>query len=532
MKKSYTLMVLWSMLASLNATCLPQLSSLPTATATIFLDFDGQHVQSSVWNAGNPLDCASSGLTDAQIIQVFNRVAEDYRPFNVNITTDSTKFLAAPLTSRIRMIITTTSSWYPNVGGVAYTGSFTWGDDTPGFIFSDKLGPFNTKNVAEACTHESGHTLGLSHQSKYSNTCTLIAAYNDGIGSGEIGWAPIMGVGYYKNQTTWNNGPTPSGCTAVQDNLSIITDGSNGFTYRSDDHSDNPAINPTVISIANQSFSTSGIISTTTDKDVFKITFTQHGILHVNASPYSVGANNDGANLDIQLKLLNASFQVIGTYNPASTLNAVIDTTLNTGTYYFLLDGTGNANTSNYGSLGSYTISGTFNPTSVTPIRSIVLTGRVDKNKHDLDWNIVADEQIKAIELQSSADGINFNPVTTVTPTARTFVYDPFSSANIFYRLKVTSVIYQTAFSNVIVLKSSSGNKKMTVVSTYVHDEIMINAGDNFQYRITDISGRVMVKGNNNAGINKINIANAPNGIYIIQIVSNNERLTERIIKQ
>ena len=401
MKKSYALMVLWAMLSSLNAFCVPQLSSLPSAQATIFLDFDGQHVQSTVWNGGNPIECASSGLTDAQIIQVFNRVAEDYRPFNVNITTDSTKFLAAPLTNRIRMIVTTTSNWYPNVGGVAYIGSFIWGDDSPGFIFSDKLGPFNVKNIAEACTHESGHTLGLSHQSKYSNTCAMISAYNDGVGTGEISWAPIMGVGYYKNMTTWNNGPTPSGCTIDQDNLSIITDGTNGFTYRPDDHSDNPAINPTVISIANNAFSKSGIISTTTDKDAFKIVFTQHGILHVDANPYSVGSGNDGADLDIQLKLLNASYQAIGTYNPATLLNAVIDTTLNAGTYYFLLDGSGNANTTNYGSLGSYTISGTFNPSSVTPIRSIVLAGRVDKNKHNLDWNIVADEQLKTIELQN-----------------------------------------------------------------------------------------------------------------------------------
>ena len=532
MKTSYLLMVLWAMLSSLNAICLPQLSSLPSAQATIFFDFDGQHVQSTVWNGGNPIDCASSGLTDAQIIQIFNRISEDYRPFNVNITTDSTKFLAAPLINRIRIIVTTTSSWYPNVGGVAYTGSFTWGDDTPGFVFSDKLGPFNTKNVAEACTHESGHSLGLSHQSKYSNTCALVATYNDGLGSGEIGWAPIMGVGYYKNMTTWNNGPTPSGCAIVQDNLSIITDGTNGFTYRADDHSDNPAINPTVITIANQAFSTSGIISTTTDKDAFKLTIPQHGILHVNANPYSVGVNDDGADLDIQLKLLNASFQVIGTYNPSTTLNAVIDSTLNAGTYYLVIDGSGNANTSNYGSLGSYTISGTFSPVGVTPIRSIVLSGRVDKNKHDLDWNIVADEQLRSIELQSSADGVSFKPITTVAADARNFVYDPFSSANIFYRLKVTSVVYQTAFSNVMVLKSPSGNKKKTTVSTYVHDEIMINAGDNFEYLLTDISGRIMAKGTNQAGINKINIENAPNGIYVIRINSSSERLTERIIKQ
>ncbi|MGI8582806.1 MAG: hypothetical protein ACR2KX_11435, partial [Chitinophagaceae bacterium] len=266
--KSYTLMVLWALLTSLNAISLPKLSSLPSAQATIFLDFDGHRVVSSVWNSGNSLVCAASGLADADITQVYNRVAEDYRPFNINITTDSAAFLAAPLTKRMRIIITPTSGWFTGVGGVSYTGSFTWGDDTPGFVFTDRLGN-NPKLVGECCTHESGHTVGLSHQSSYSNTCTLLSTYNSGVGTGEIGWAPVMGNSYYKNLTGWNNGPTPNGCNAAQDNLSIITT-QNGFTYRTDDHSDEADHNSTLVSFVNQSFSTSGIITTTADKDVFK----------------------------------------------------------------------------------------------------------------------------------------------------------------------------------------------------------------------------------------------------------------------
>ena len=60
--------------------------------------------------------CEAAPLTDAQILEIFNRVSEDYRPFNVNITTDSVKFLAAPLTQRIRVIVTPTSSWKTGVG--------------------------------------------------------------------------------------------------------------------------------------------------------------------------------------------------------------------------------------------------------------------------------------------------------------------------------------------------------------------------------------------------------------------------------
>src|SRR5665647_253405 len=235
MKKIFTILIPLITLFSMNAICLPFLNSLPTAQATIFLDFDGHYVQTSSWNGGTPIDCAPSGLSDAQIIEIFNRVSEDYRPFNIDITTDSTKFLAAPLTKRIRIIVTPTSGWYTGVGGVSYTGSFTWGDDTPGFVFPDRLAN-SPKMIGECCTHESGHTVGLSHQSTYSNTCTLVATYNLGTGTGEIGWAPVMGNSYYKNLTGWNNGPTPSGCNAAQDNLSIITT-QNGFAYRADDYS-------------------------------------------------------------------------------------------------------------------------------------------------------------------------------------------------------------------------------------------------------------------------------------------------------
>src|SRR5690606_11483983 len=111
---------------SLPAFSQVKLSSLSSAPATIFLDFDGQTVHSAAWNNGNKLFCSPSGLNDAQITEVFNRVAEDYRPFKVNITTDSTVFLAAPLNQRVRMIVTQTSDWYQGVGGGAYIGSFTW----------------------------------------------------------------------------------------------------------------------------------------------------------------------------------------------------------------------------------------------------------------------------------------------------------------------------------------------------------------------------------------------------------------------
>ena len=240
MKKLFTSLIFTlSILFSLPGFAVPVLNSFPSATATIFLDFDGHYVQSSVWNGGNPINCAASGLTDLQITEAFYRVAEDYRPFNINITTDSTFFLAAPLNRRMRIIITPTSSWaQAGIGGKAYIGSFIWGDDTPAFVFSDRLG-YSPKKVGECISHESGHTVGLSHQSKYDgiDCANPIEPYNTGFGTGETAWSPIMGQSYYRNMSNWNNGPTPYGCTDLQDNLSIIST-QNGFGYRTDDYTE------------------------------------------------------------------------------------------------------------------------------------------------------------------------------------------------------------------------------------------------------------------------------------------------------
>ncbi len=101
----------------------PKLSSYPSAAATLFIDFDGHTVKGTSWNWGGPIYAQPAELNNAAITEIFNRVSEDYRPFNLNVTTDSTVYLAAPFNKRIRIIVTPTSQWYGSAGGVAFVGS-------------------------------------------------------------------------------------------------------------------------------------------------------------------------------------------------------------------------------------------------------------------------------------------------------------------------------------------------------------------------------------------------------------------------
>ena len=158
MKNVYTLVfALFALFATKSFAQVPTLSSYPSASAVLFLDFDGHTVNGTSWNTSGPIFAVPSNMNATQITEVFNRIAEDYRPFNINVTTDSTKYLAAPVKQRMRVIMTITWEWYGRAGGVAYTNSFTWGDNTPCFVFTS-LHEYNTKNIAEAGAHEAGHT--------------------------------------------------------------------------------------------------------------------------------------------------------------------------------------------------------------------------------------------------------------------------------------------------------------------------------------------------------------------------------------
>ncbi|MGZ8537901.1 MAG: reprolysin-like metallopeptidase, partial [Flavisolibacter sp.] len=469
----------------------PVYNSYPSASATMFLDFDGHLVAGTSWNMNGDIPCNPSNLTSAQITEIFNRVAEDYRPFNINITTDSTKYWSAPVYKRMRVVLTTSSSWYGSAGGVSYIGSFIWGDNTPAFVFSALLN-YNTKNVAEATSHELGHTLGLNHQSSYDGNCNKSSEYNTGTGGGEIGWAPIMGSGYYRNMTLWNNGANPYGCTSFQDDLAIIT--SMGFGYRTDDHPDNSSTATNTVFSGTQ-FNVNGVIERMADNDLFKFDIPAFGNFHLDATPYNIGTGNSGSNLDLQVELLSGN-TILGTYNPATLVNASLDTILNAGTYYLRVAGKGNIYAPEYASLGSYSLNGTFAEANLLPLHKLELSGETENSKHKFNWIVVADETITEQVLEVSTNGRNFQSVGSLTNSSRGFIYTPSNSGILYYRLKITLDNKQEYYSNIINLKGNNQKAKPSLITNLVRNNVTVNSPSVFEYSITDYSGRIVAKGN------------------------------------
>jgi hypothetical protein len=528
MKKLYTVICFLVSLAA-NAQ-VPKLESLPGTQAVVYLDFDGHYVRNAAWNSGNAINCLPGSFSTAQMTEIFKRVSEDYSIFKLNITTDSTKYIAAPLTQRIRIILTPTSFFVPaGTGGISYMNSFIWGDDTPGFVFLDANA--TPKFAAEATSHEAGHSLGLAHQSIYSTDCAY-STYNSGQGSGEIGWAPIMGFSIDRTFSTWNNGVCSLDCGMLQNDIAIIDSKIVGGGLKADDVPDTYTA-ATPLSITATNISSKGYINNSTDIDVFKVTVAQQSRLYLQGLPPLNASGQSYGNVDIMLKLLNATGVVIRTYNYSDSLRATIDTTLAIGTYYIAVDGVGNVNvSSDYGSVGDYELKGTLTNAASLPIYNMQLSGRINNNaQHTISWAIEADEPLRTIELQYSADGVHFNRLMNPMEKNGNFSCKPFAPNTVYYRLQAWLRDGSSKMSSIISLQSTQDRKPAEVLNNQANDELLVGSTGAYRYEIYDLAGRIVNKGMLTNGLNRIPVAANRRGMYIFKTLNTTQTAAERFVK-
>ena len=346
-----------------------RLHSNPRARRTIFLDFDGADVKGTAWNrqvgvrdgrhAGWDLANNGRGFTDREkrIVQsVWARVAEDYAPFSIDVTTEQ------PADARIdrsrrsdkvygtRVLISESRNAQSRIcnrqcGGVAFINAFSAVGKAhrrhqPAWVFPAGLSQ-DTKAVAEAATHEAGHTFGLVHDGG------LLSSYYEGHGA----WAPIMGAAYFRPISQWSRG-SYAGATTPQDDLAIIR--KRGAPYRRDEAGSKPR------SAAHRPPAGTAYITKRGDVDVFRLGQCS-GRVKVRAVVARISPN-----LDIRLRLLRKGKPVASVNPPSGAvsrdrargLNAIVTRNLRRGIYFAEVDGVGRGDPSSsyndYGSLGAY----------------------------------------------------------------------------------------------------------------------------------------------------------------------------------
>ena len=222
----------------------PVRHSKPGSSRVIYLDFNGHIVTGTAWNSGADAQASYSCLPydrdantstfspaeQAGIVLIWQRVAEAFRAFDVDVTTEQpavfTNQTARVLITQERDAKGVRTPVSATASGVAYLNFFGTSSFAATynicFVYQTTL---TDSQLARVAAHELGHQMGLSHDG------TSAVEYYAGHGGGESSWGPIMGSAT-RNVIQWSKGEYFD-ANNPEDDLAIIAA---KLTVRPDDH--------------------------------------------------------------------------------------------------------------------------------------------------------------------------------------------------------------------------------------------------------------------------------------------------------
>ncbi|MEZ6121959.1 MAG: proprotein convertase P-domain-containing protein [Planctomycetaceae bacterium] len=351
-----------------------QLNSNPGAPVTLYLAFAGDNIPVGSDILTGRTDGGSGPVTTApyntdgnlggfsateidQITEIWARVAEDFKPFDVNVTTVPPGSLQDRLAMQVS--IGDNGAFLGRPPFAASLGAFSDPNlENAGYVF--QTGVSNPKTLAYRVSAAFGTMLGLENHPRYIGSFQV---QNFDPGTTAVG--PIMGAPNSSLRDIWVNAAGPFGAGTLQNDLAIITDSAtNGITFRVDDHG-SVLTQATRIAVGVGDEVLKGIIGRNGDVDLFRFdtlsTTATISLTGLDLRTQFTTVSNPGTNLDPILTLLDANGNIIAQDDPANSLKAQLTQTLPAGTFYIQVSTDGS-----YGNLGEYTV--TLSGVDVNPV--------------------------------------------------------------------------------------------------------------------------------------------------------------------
>lgn len=294
------------------------LASRPGAARTVYLDFDGETVDSDAWagtfNVPNPIVAPAwtigpgAAFTSVELSTIQNTwrlVVDDFAPFDVNVTTirpDPALLLRDGPQDNLygtHVVISGHKAIAEGCGcgGMAAFGLFDFDPDTYRKYAVSWVVTWSGdhRKIASTISHELGHNFGLSHD----------GAPGREYYSGDWMWSPIMGSGDGNATSTWSRGEYPNANNA-EDDLAIIAQDAPLLP----DTTPNDAASAPILAAGGQ---ITGVIGDASDVDTFRV----QGKPGSNRLRVTASTVLPEANLDITMRVLDANGTVLADVNPA-----------------------------------------------------------------------------------------------------------------------------------------------------------------------------------------------------------------------
>jgi hypothetical protein len=308
-----------------------------------------QNVTTPVFSKDGDVNFSANELQ--MIEQIWKCVAEDFAPFNVNVTTvEPAEFERG---SGLRVAIGGGwEDWYfEEVGGTSIEKSYVIEElVNTVYVFSDEFSHpvLAARRIADAATHEAGHAFGLDHQSVKVDGVTT-EEYNPGTSEK----APLMGISYNAERSIWWT--SPAGLYGEQNDINRLLTGANFIDFRTDDHG-GTIETATAINYGDEPVH--GVIASNAtnvmqgdDVDAFIVNLPENGFM--KSWNVSVGGERYSTNLDVRLEVYRVegdSLTSIGISDDDASLDARVGF-VGAGQYLIMVKSHGE-----FGDLGQYTL--------------------------------------------------------------------------------------------------------------------------------------------------------------------------------
>lgn len=185
---------------------------------------------------------------------------------------------------------------------------------------------------------------------------------------------------------------------------------------------------------------------------------------------------------------------------------------------------------------------------SVLPVQFLLLNGVLQSTNVKLNWTVIATKAVDHFEVERSTDNINYAKTGTVSDLVKlneqqSFAFnDDISNVSkeiIYYRIKVIGMAGEIQYSNVLVIRLRQTKTQLSIMPNPARDNVMITVAAERDGEITirlisDVGKTVLSqkqkvqRGNNT--IQLTNLDKYSGGVYVMQVLINNELISEKLI--